>query len=140
MIYLKDTTDTQYIRVPANGPKMEGDILLEMENTINRGTPFVLTLTPAAFVPARFIVVSDEPFIDSEGRQFVVRAPSPDRSRYYYFCSVQLPADAQPGEYEYRVTIGGEVISCGLAIVGDPTAHVTTYDNNQRYEQYQSES
>lgn len=140
MIYLEKTTSVQYVRIPANGPKADGAIVMELLNTINRGEPFTLTLMPAAYLPARFIVVPDEPFLDSEGRQFIVRAPSPDRSRYYYFCSVQLPADAQPGEYEYRVTIGGEVISCGLAIVGDPTAHVTTYDNNQRYEQYQSES
>ena len=140
MIYLEKTTNVQYVRIPANGPKADGAIIMELLNTINRGEPFTLTLMPAAYLPARFIVVPDEPFLDSEGRQFIVRAPSPDRSRYYYFCSVQLPADAQPGEYEYRVTIGGEVLSCGLAIVGDPKARVTSYDNNQRYEQYQSES
>lgn len=136
MIYLKNTTGIQYVRIPANGPKAEGTILLEMVNTINRGTAFTLTLTPAAFVPARFIVIQDEPFHDADARQFIVRAASPDRSRYYYFCSMRLPSDVQPGEYEYRVTIGDAVVSCGLAIVGEPKAAVEPYDKPIQYEQY----
>lgn len=133
MIYLKNTTDTQVVRIPASGPKVDGVVTLEMVNTIDRGPAFVFE-----FDQAVYLVDADGAYVhDADDLQVVVMAAA-DTSRLYYVVNVTLPEDVTPGEYEYRASAGGETISCGLAIVGDPKARVTSYDNHQQYEQYKS--
>lgn len=133
MIYLKNTTDTQVVRIPASGPKADGVVTLEMVNTIDRGPAFVFE-----FDQAVYLVDADGAYVhDADDLQVVVVAAA-DTSRLYYVVNVTLPEGVTPGEYEYRASAGGETISCGLAIVGDPTARVTSYDNHQQYEQYKS--
>lgn len=135
MIYLKNISDPQFVRIPVSGPTPEGVITLEMENTINRGGARSFTYDPAIY----FVDADGKYFHDADGLQLVVGTVE-DGSRLYAVIEITLDAGMPDGEYEYKAIAGGEVLSCGLAIVGDPKARVTSYDNNQRYEQYQSES
>jgi hypothetical protein len=66
----------------------------------------------------------------------VVVAAQGDASRLYYVVNVELSEDVTEGEYEYTASVDGDVVSCGLAIVGDPEPSVTSYDNSITYEQY----
>lgn len=138
MLYFKNTTDAQIVRIPANGPKAGGNITLELVNVINRGQGYTLTFTPSSYVYGRLITAEDEFFHDSDDRQVYVRIPVEDTSRIYYFGAVTLPAGMPEGEYEYTAAAGGEVISCGLAYIGEPKPSVTQYDNTIQYEQYRS--
>lgn len=132
MIYLKNTTDQQVVRIPASLPKLGGTVTLEMVNTIDRGLALVL-----AFDQAIFLVDSEGAFVhDADNRQIAVAGAKPDESRLYYVLNVTLPEDVTPGEYEYKASVDGTPVSCGLAIVGEPHAAVTSYDNSVQYEQY----
>lgn len=131
MIYLKNTTDTQVVRIPVSGPKAGGVVTLEMVSTINKGEAHVFD-----FDQAVYLADADGALVhDSDDLQIVVAATA-DTSRLYYVVNVSLPEDFQPGEYEYTASVGGEVVSCGLAVVGDPKAAVTSYDKPIQYEQY----
>jgi hypothetical protein len=131
MIYLKHTTETQVVRIPASYPKQGGVVTFEMVNTINRGEAQVYT-----FDQAVYLVDSEGAFVhDADDLQIVVYAAA-DASRLYYVLNVDLPEDVTPGEYEYTASVAGEVVSCGLAIVGEPKASVTSYDKPVQYEQY----
>ena len=133
MLYIKNTTDTQVVRIPASGPKADGIVTLEMLNVINRGPALVFE-----FDQAVYLVDADGTLVhDSDDRQIVVVA-SGDESRLYYVVNVALPEGVTEGEYEYLATIGGELISCGLAYVGEPKPSVRQYDNTIQYEQYRS--
>ena len=131
MIYLKKTTSPQVIRIPASAPKAGGVVTLEMVNTIDRGPALVLD-----FDQAVYLVDSEGAFVhDADDLQVAVFAAG-DTSRLYYVVNVALPEDVTPGEYEYKASAGGEVVSCGLAIVGEPKATVKEYDKLTQYEQY----
>lgn len=131
MIYIKNITDTQVVRIPASGPKADGVVTLALVNTINKGEAYTFD-----FDQAVYLADADGALVhDSDDLQIVVAAVA-DTSRLYYVVNVELPADFQPGEYEYTASAGGEVVSCGLAIVGEPGAAVTTYDKPVQYEQY----
>ena len=62
MIYLKNTTDTQVVRIPASGPKVDGVVTLEMVNTIDRGPAFVFE-----FDQAVYLVDADGAYVHGEG-------------------------------------------------------------------------
>ena len=131
MIYLKHTTESQVVRIPASAPKAGGVVTLEMVNTIDRGPAQAFD-----FDQRVYLVDSEGAFVhDADDLQIVV-ADSGDGSRLYYVLNVELPADMPEGEYEYRATAGGEMVSCGLAIVGEPKATVKAYDKLTQYEQY----
>ena len=131
MIYLKNTTDQQVVRIPASLSKLGGTVTLEMVNTIDRGLALVMT-----FDQAVYLVDSEGAYVhDADDRQVVV-AMQGDASRLYYVLNVSLPEDVTPGEYEYKASVDGTPVSCGLAIVGEPRAAVTSYDNSVQYEQY----
>ena len=131
MIYLKNTTETQVVRLPASGPTPGGVVTLELVNIINRGDAYVLTYDPAIY----FVDADGKYFHDADGLQLVVGVVD-DGSRLYACIEVSLAGDMPDGEYEYTASAGGEVISCGLAIVGEPKAAVKEYDKLTQYEQY----
>jgi len=134
MLYFKNTTDTQVVRIPASGPKTDGIVTLELLNVINRGPALVFE-----FDQAVYLADADGAYVhDSDDRQIVV-AGSGDSSRLYYAVNVELPEDITEGEYEYTATSAdGEVISIGLAYIGDFQAGTVKYDNTVQYEQYRS--
>ena len=131
MLYLKATTDPQVVRIPASAPKAGGVVTLEMVNTIDRGPALVFD-----FDQSVYLADSDGKLVHDVDDLQVVVAEKGDASRLYYVVNVELSEDVTPGEYEYRATVDGETVSCGLAIVGDPKAAVTSYDNSIQYEQY----
>lgn len=133
MLYIKNTTDTQVVRIPASGPKADGIVTLELLNVINRGPALVFE-----FDQAVYLVDADGKYVhDADDRQVAVAAQG-DASRLYYVVNVELPEDVTEGEYEYMASAGGELISCGLAYIGEPKASVKQYDNTVQYEQYRS--
>jgi len=131
MIYLAHTTETQAVRIPASAPKLGGVVTLSMVNTINRGDALTFT-----FDQSVYLVDANGNYIhDADDLQIVVNAAG-DTSRLYYVLDVTLDADITPGEYEYTASVGDDTVSCGLAIVGEPTPAVSKYDNTVQYEQY----
>ena len=50
MIYLKNISDPQVVRIPASGPKADGVVTLEMVNTIDRGPAFVFEFDQAVYL------------------------------------------------------------------------------------------
>lgn len=131
MIYLENTTAAQMVYLPASGPKVDGGIVLEMVNTIDR-TP--LDGVGADRVVA-FVDADDKFFHDADGLLFVVPG-NDDGSVLYYPVAVELPEGVTEGEYEYKASAGGRVISCGLLIIGDRTAPVEENKHTVEYEQY----
>lgn len=135
MIYLQNTTDQQVVRVPANGGKVDGDVVtLEMMNTINRGAASSISMDRRVY----FLDATGAYVLDSDGAYLIVGSIQ-DTSRLYYELQISLPDDMPEGEYEYTVRVGDSVVSCGLAIVGEPAPSVTEYDNTVQYEQYRTE-
>lgn len=131
MIYLRNTTETQRVRIPASGPKAGGIVTLEMVNTIDRGEAYVFD-----FDQSVYLVDADGAFVhDADDLQIAV-ADRGDASRLYYVVNVTLPGGMPEGEYEYKATAGGEVISSGVAILGEPAPSVKSYDKPVQYEQY----
>lgn len=131
MIYLRNTTDAQTVRIPASSPKAGGIVTLEMVNVINRGAALSFD-----FDQAVYLADADGALVhDAEDRQIAV-ADRGDSSRLYYVLTVELPEGIPEGEYEYTARIGGDVVSCGLAIVGEPAPAVASYDKPVQYEQY----
>lgn len=131
MIYLRNTTETQRVRIPASGPKAGGIVTLEMVNTIDRGEAYVFDFDQAVYLAD----ANGDLVHDADDLQIAV-ADRGDSSRLYYVLTVTLPEGIPEGEYEYKATAGGEVISCGLAIVGEPAPAVESYDKPVQYEQY----
>lgn len=131
MIYLAHTTSPQVVRIPASAPKAGGTVTLSMVNTINRGEALSFDFDQAVYL----VDADGNEVHDADGLQVVV-ADVADTSRLYYVLTIELGADVTPGEYEYTAAIDGETVSCGLAIVGEPEADVTHYDNSVQYDQY----
>lgn len=133
MLYFKKTTDAQIVRIPASGQKTDGTVTLRMVNTINRGEAHVFS-----FDQAVYLVDADGAYVhDADDRQVAVAAVA-DTSRLYYVLNVALTDDMPEGEYEYTATAGGEVVSCGLAVVGEPKPGTVKYANTVHYEQYRN--
>lgn len=130
MIYLKNTTSAQYVRIPGGGP-VDGTLKMSMVNTIDKGEGYDFEYDPAIY----FVDSDGAYFHDADGLQLVVGYVN-DPSHIYRGMEITLPEGMPDGEYEYTVTAGGEVISSGLAIVGEPKAAVTSYDKPIQYEQY----
>ena len=131
MIYLKNTTDPQVVRIPVSLPKLDGIVTLRLVNTIDRG-PAV----DCDFDQAVYLVDALGAFVhDADGKQVAV-ADIGDTSRLYYVLTVELPDDMPEGEYEYTATVGDVTVSCGLAILGDRDSDTEQYENTVTYEQY----
>lgn len=133
MLYFKNTTYIQTVRIPASGPKAGGTIVLELVNVINRGAP----VTVSSDQSVRLVDADGRPVLDADGLQIILADMAATSTLYYVF-DVALPEGVTEGEYEYKATVGDTVISCGLAYIGEPKASVTQYDNTVQYEQYRS--
>lgn len=131
MIYFKNTTDPQVVRIPVSLPKLDGVVTLRLVNTINRGPAVDCDSDQAVYlVDALGAYVHD-----ADGKQVAV-ADIGDTSRLYYVLTVELPDDMPEGEYEYTATVGDTIVSCGLAILGDRDPDTEQYENTVTYEQY----
>jgi hypothetical protein len=131
MIYLKNTTDPQVVRIPVSLPKLDGIVTLRLVNTIDRG-PAV----DSDFDQAVYLVDALGAYVhDADGKQVAV-ADIGDTSRLYYVLNVVLPDDMPEGEYEYTATVGDVTVSCGLAILGERETDTEQYENTVTYEQY----
>lgn len=135
MIYLDYTTESQTVRIPASAAKIDGTIVLSLINTINRGSAVVDEFDPHG----AYLLASDGDYIrDADGLYVLVSTAYnfDESSRLYYVIQVALPESLPKGEYEYTATVGDEIVSEGLAIVGEMEASVTEYENTISYEQY----
>lgn len=130
MIYLKNTTSAQYVRIPAGGPS-EGTVKMSMVNTIDKGKGYAFEYDPAIY----FVDADGAYFHDADGLQLVVGYVD-DPSHIYRGMEITLPEGMPEGEYEYTVIVDDEVVSCGLAIVGDRVAPFQENNNTVEYEQY----
>lgn len=107
MVYIAETTDTQVIRIPRSIEGLQGEIKLTLRNNTERKATPVLALCTDTGI-----------------------------SQYYYLLDVVFQKKPKKGEYEYTLTIGNDVASNGLVIVGDYGTGNKTYVNNTTYEQY----
>lgn len=131
MIYLQKSKYVQTVRIPANGVKVSGVVTLEMRNTIDRGPG----VTVASDQAVRLVDADGRPVVDADGLQIIL-ADVAATTALYYVISVAIPETMTEGEYEYTARVGDTVVSCGLAIVGERKASVTSYSNSVQYEQY----
>lgn len=66
----------------------------------------------------------------------VMKAADLAISALFYCVEVSLPEGMRAGEYEYRVIIGGETMTTGLATVGKYRAGFTQFVKPIVYEQF----
>ena len=59
--------------------------------------------------------------------------------RLSYALAVTLPADIATGEYEYRLTAGGNLVSTGILVVQDDKTATGQYNKQIQYEQYEGQ-
>lgn len=109
MIYLRNTTEVQQVRLP----RSRGDKAV--------GATYRLALTSGVSGAVEF-----------EGEL----TDGAELSFYYQF-DLQLPADLPSGEYGYELTRAGETMATGLVAVGDYERKMTEFDKKVRYEQYE---
>ena len=57
--------------------------------------------------------------------------------RLCYALAVTLPEDIATGEYEYRLTAGGNLVSTGILVIQDGPAPTGQYNHSITYEQYE---
>ena len=56
--------------------------------------------------------------------------------RTCYALALTLPEDIESGEYEYKLTAGGNLVSTGVMVVKEGRAATGQYNQNITYEQY----
>lgn len=109
MIYLNNTTEAQVVYVPRDSDLPVGDtVRFTAKSTVDLDTPI------SALV------------IDLE------------MHRIFYNIALSLPEGVAPGEYQYELTAGDEVVSTGLLIIRDAGSPAEEYNKPIEYEQYQS--
>lgn len=59
--------------------------------------------------------------------------------RLCYALAVTLPEDIATGEYEYKLTAGGNLVSTGILVIQDGKAATGQYNQNITYEQYEGQ-
>lgn len=109
MIYLSKTTDAQVAYVPR-------------DTEVETGT--TLTFTMRSTVDLDVVVTA---LVIDMGLH-----------RIYYNVALELPAGAEPGEYQYELKGDGELLSTGLAVIRDNGVAIEEYNKNIEYEQYES--
>lgn len=57
--------------------------------------------------------------------------------RLCYALAITLPEDIATGEYEYRLTAGGNLVSTGILVIQDGPAPTGQYNHSITYEQYE---
>ena len=110
MIYLENKTDAQAAFIPRNGDTPGGDITLTVTSTVDLSTPLAVEVLDLNI------------------------------SRLYYDVAFRLPEGIADGEYRYRLTAGGQVLSDGLMVVGaaprGEAPGVKQYVKETIYQQY----
>lgn len=91
MIYLRNTTESQVVFVPKNGPVPVGDLVFKAVSTID---------------------------LDEKVNQAVTDLQT---SEMYFNIAVSLPGDVPDGEYAYSICMGDSVLSSGLLVIGENT-------------------
>lgn len=110
MIYLTDTTEPQAAFVPRNDAVPDGNLVFSLRSTVDKDRLTVTQVTTAGY------------------------------KHIYFLLYITLPEGMTPGEYEYTLEDGEHnLISKGLAIVGNYSTERTTYNNDITYEQYTTE-
>lgn len=59
--------------------------------------------------------------------------------RLCYALAVTLPEDVATGEYEYKLTAGGNLVSTGILVIQDDRAATGQYNKQIQYEQYEGQ-
>ena len=108
MIYLENKTDAQVIFVPKSTAVSSGVLRFTAKNTID---------------------------LSVEINRFVRDLHT---SELYFNVSIALPAGIPNGEYEYTLSVGNNVLSSGLLVVGE-NAKTSEYNKDISYEQYETE-
>ena len=85
---------------------VSGDLTMSLRSTVNNTEPIDVTVLDLAL------------------------------SRLYYYVAITIPEGMQPGEYEYEMKAGDEVVASGLAIMYDPES-AYQYETTVEYEQYE---
>lgn len=110
MIYLENKTDAQAAFIPRNGDTPGGDITLTLTSTVDLSTPLAVEVLDLNI------------------------------SRLYYDVAFRLPEGIADGEYRYRLTAGGQILSDGLMVVGaaprGEAPGVKQYVKETIYQQY----
>lgn len=109
-----------------------------MLNIANTTVPQVLPVPRAETVllpPAQSVLKLESTMTHA---RHSVRVTDMQVSELYYRIAVSLPEGIDPGEYDYRLECGMEVLSTGLAIVGEYGRAVVEYVKPIQYEQYEN--
>ena len=71
-------------------------------------------------------------------REYSFEVTDLQTSHLYYNIALQLPGGLDAGEYNYQLVSGDEILSSGLAIVGEYGREFTEYAKSIEYEQYEN--
>ena len=109
MIYLNNTTDAQVVYVPRDTElPVDETVRFTARSTVDLDTPITALVIDLGL------------------------------HRVYYNVALSLPEGVAPGEYQYELTAGDEVVSTGLLIIRDAGNTAREYNKPIEYEQYQS--
>lgn len=108
MIYLQNTTDPQVVFVPRNVETPEGSIVFRAKSTIDLAVEVDMVVTDLR------------------------------TSDLYYNIAVALPEGIPDGEYEYTLSVGDNILSSGMMMVGE-ASDPSEYNKDITYEQYETE-
>lgn len=131
MIYLRNTTDPQLVRIPLNGAAPGRVLTLHIVNTVDLGDGIGLEYDPKIYL----IDAAGAQVYDADGAAITLPGPT-ELSHMYAPALVELPIGVTPGEYEYIASMDGEIVSVGLLIIGERRADSASYENPIEYEQY----
>lgn len=107
MIYIENHTMMQTLYIPNSGIDAEGeDVLMFIRSTVDKGDEIAV---PILYLEAGVT---------------------------FYVVDVALEGALTEGEYEYELRAGDEILSRGLAIVGDYEPEHQVYDKPIEYTQY----
>lgn len=108
MLYLQNTEDAQVLFVPKNGDVPSGELDFKARSTIDLDT------------------VIDVQVVDL------------NVSDLYMHLAVTIPDGSPAGEYEYTVSVGDEILSTGILVIGEQSLP-SEYEKTITYEQYESQ-
>lgn len=117
---------------PKNGKDIFVYEMIYLKNTTDAQTVFIprdTDLTGTLLFTARSTVGLDIP-ISATMLDLKVH-------RLCYALAVTLPEDIATGEYEYKLTAGGNLVSTGVLVVQDGPAPTGQYNQSITYEQYE---
>lgn len=108
MLYLSNTPEAQELAVPKNVEVPSGELSFRAKSTIDLATEIDLNVVDLS--------ISD----------------------LYMHLAVTVPAGIPVGEYEYTVSVDGDVLATGLLMVGE-FGRADEYEKPITYDQYDAE-